>query len=137
MTAFPDGFGCNRCFQASAEDAAAARFRLVRSACLVDESHFMASLESCPDCGQRCLSVFCETVDWVDSDDPQCRSLLPLTGEEAARLTALGEATDEAKIEAAIAGLRGDRRYLHLDFPKGAPSTAQWHPGGFWIRPHD
>lgn len=137
MPLFPDGFGCERCFQASAEEAAEGRNRLTGTGSLVDESHFMASIVSCPDCGQRYLSIFCETVDWVDSDDPQSKTLLPLTEEEATRLAALGESTDEASIEAAIEGARADRRYLHIDFPKGGPTTAQWYPGGFWIRPHD
>ena len=133
MPLYPDGIGCDRCFQASAEDAAEGRNRLTGSGSLLDESHFMASIVSCPDCGQRYLSIFCETVDWVDSDDPQCKTLLPLTEEESVRLTALGDAIDEAT----LMKLDNARRYLHIDFPKGGGTNAQWFPGGFWIRAHD
>lgn len=130
---FPDGIGCDRCFQACPHAAAESRrgFRVL--ATLVDESHFGVCVEACPACAQRYLSIFCEMIDWADSDDPQCWSVFPLTTEEAARLMALGDAVDEAT----ISGLDRDRRYLHVDHPKGAPAVTEWLPGGFWIRPHD
>ena len=133
MPLFPDGFGCERCFQASADEAAQARNRLNHEKVLVDESHLMIRLVSCPDCGQAGVKVFTETVDWVDSDDPQAVSLLPITPEEASRLETAGDAFTQDMIEEIDRG----RRYLHVDMPKGAETTARWLPGGFWIRPYD
>ncbi len=133
MPLFDDAFGCECCFQAPAAEAAEARNRLRPLATLVDESHLGIRLVSCPDCGQIGASVFTETVDWVDSDDPQAVSLLPLTAEEVRRLEAAGDALVPDLIEEIGRG----RRYLLVDMPKGEPTRVEWVLSGFWIHPHD
>ncbi len=133
MPLFPDGFGCERCFQASPDEAYLARREFRHIATLADESHLMIQLLACPRCGQACVSVFTETVDWVDSDDPQAISVLPITPEEASRIETAGSAYDPDLIE----GIDRERRHLHVDMPKGGGRFAAWVPSGFWIHPHD
>ena len=76
--------------------------------------------------------MFTETIDWVDGDDPQYWSLLPVTEREAEELVALGEAAEERIVE-----LGRDRRYLQADHPKGKEKRILWAQGGLLIGPHD
>ena len=89
-------FGCVRCWPADAEAAWEARRALARSAELIEESHFHVMLLACPACDQRYVSVFTETIDWADGDDPQHWSLLPVTAAEAAELTSATRSTDRS-----------------------------------------
>src|SRR5688500_15997153 len=81
-----DNFGCTRCWPASADDAWAARKTTPCEAELIDESHLHVMILACPACEQRFASVFTETVDWVDGEDPQYWVVLPITAAEAADL---------------------------------------------------
>ena len=124
--------GCARCWPASAEAAWAARKSLSREAELFDESHLHVMIQACPDCAQRFVSVFAETVDWVDGEDPQYWSVLPVTATEAADLVARGDSLAEGHLVV----LGPDRRCLHRDFPKHAEPRCYWGIG-MRIGPHD
>ncbi len=41
-----------------------ARLKFTPVAKLVDESHFDISILACPVCGQRCVSIFTEMIDF-------------------------------------------------------------------------
>src|SRR5882762_3116205 len=90
-------FGCERCWPSSADAAWKARSTLTHEADLIDESHFHIMILKCPWCSQRFVSVFTETIDWVDGEDPQYWTILPITRDEAAGLIkekgALSEST--------------------------------------------
>jgi len=126
-------FGCGRCFQASAEEAEEARNRFEIIAWLVDESHYGLSIRACPHCGQRCIDVFTEVIDWSGGDDAQYWSYLPLTFEESEHLIARGKDVRPAEVEL----LGRDRRYLMVDFPTGKPKRVRWAQGPLWIGFHD
>jgi hypothetical protein len=119
------GFGCDFCWPEDAEAAWAARGELGREARLVDESHVGVSIMACPRCSQRFVSVFTETIDWADGDDPQYSTLMPLGAEEVGALASL----PEGEVEAAVGKLPADRRSLHNDFPKGGPKRIYWGKG--------
>ena len=127
-----DHFGCARCWPDSAEAAWAAREGLPRVADLVDESHFHVMILACPDCAQRFVSVFTETIDWVDSEDPQYVSVLPITAVQADDLIQRRESLAESDIEALGPG----RRCLRHDFPKREPKRCYWGTG-LLIGTHD
>ena len=127
------GFGCPNCFQALPQVAAEARRGFTELARLIDESHFIVRILACPRCGQRCVSVFTETIDWSGGDDAQYWSLVPLTEEEAAELMAQGENVDIRMIES----LGRERRHLRIDYPTGGSRTVAWRDGGFFIGWHD
>jgi len=128
-----DQFGCECCFQTSAEAASEARRGFVQLARLVDESHLVVKILACTHCGQRCVSVFTEMIDWSGGDDAQYWSLLPLTLEESEQLLAQGEQVEPRLIES----LGSARRYLQVDFPTGKPKRVLWAEGGLMIGPHD
>lgn len=103
---------------------------------LVDQSHFIVSIRRCrrPLCGQSFLTIFCERVDWADSDDPQTWLAVPITAEEAGRLRLAGIDQDE---DALLRILTGERRFLFNDRPKGAPATLEWKQRTLFIPAHD
>lgn len=125
-------FGCEGCWPAEAGAAWKARDALDRVAELVDESHFGVRILACPRCAQRFVWIFTETIDWVDGEDPQYCTLLPLTEAEAAELTGQGASTIERK----LAALGPGRRSLRSDFPKGKPRRIHWGKG-LSVWPHD
>lgn len=69
-----EDFGCKRCWPPSAGAAWKARGALTHVAELIDESHFHVMILACPRCTQRFVSVFTETVDWADGDDPHVQN---------------------------------------------------------------
>ena len=101
---------------------------------LVDESHFMVSIEQCVRCGQQFLTLFCERVDWADSDDPQVIVAVPISEDEVQRLQAANVAADENAILEIVAN---ERRFLYHDMPKGAAETLAWKTGPLFIPGHD
>lgn len=125
-------FGCARCWPEDAALAWEARWALKAIAGLIDESHFIVTLLVCPECTQRFVSIFAETVDWADGEDPQYRTVAPVTESEAAGLVEAGSALSEAQLTA----LGPDRRSLQRDFPKGGEPRAYWSTG-VRIGPHD
>jgi hypothetical protein len=100
---------------------------------LIEESHFIVLLRSCTACGQRFVSVFAETVDWADSEDPQFRTVLPVTDQEAAALSAM----DRRGLESLLYGLAPNRRSLCRDFPKGAENPSNFWSRGIGAKAHD
>src|SRR5437660_5243706 len=118
-------FGCERCFPRDADDAWAARDTLLREVELIDESHFHVMILTCADCSQKFVSVFTETIDWEDGEDPQYWTLLPITGTEASELAEQpGSVT-----EAALGRLAPDRSCLRRDHPKAIPARSFWGTG--------
>ena len=101
---------------------------------LVDESHFGVPILRCVRCGQHFLSLFCERVDWADSDDPQTRVVVPVSEDEARRLQVANVAADENAIREIVAN---ERRFLYHDMPKGAPETLAWKTRLLFIPGHD
>ena len=125
-------FGCKLCWPTSAEAAWEVRGVLTLQTELIDESHFHVMILSCPGCDQRFVSVFTELIDWVDGDDPQAWSLLPLTPSEASGLQQQGAALTEAGLSALGRG----RRCLYRDCPKGSAPQTFWSTG-LGIGAHD
>jgi hypothetical protein len=125
-------FGCERCWPASADAAHEARRTLRGEAQLVDESHFRVGIRVCPACAQRFVSVFTETIDWDDGDDPQYWTLMPVTAEEVADLRRHGDDLSESTLNA----LGPARRCLQHDHPKGVPPRSYWGTG-ISAGPHD
>jgi hypothetical protein len=125
-------FGCETCWPSDAEAAWKARDALSRGARLADESHFGVTLMSCPHCAQSFVSVFTETIDWADGDDPQYTTLLPLTAEETEALSA----RPADNMVSALNALDPTRRALCRDYPKGAATRTCWGKG-IHVGPHD
>jgi len=101
---------------------------------LVDESHFGVSIARCVRCGQHFLSLFCERVDWADSDDPQTVVEIPLSADEVQRLKTANIAADENVILEIVAN---ERRFLYHDMPKGVAETLAWKTRTLFIPGHD
>jgi hypothetical protein len=125
-------FGCSRCWPDAAEAAWQGYATLAVDTVLVDESHFRVAIRLCPFCSQRFVSVFSETIDWADGDDPQYWSLLPVT---AAEIDALTSRTGTVA-ETALESLGSNRRGLRHDHPKGRAAVSYW-AAGVALRPHD
>ena len=80
---------------------------------------------ACRSCSQRFLSVFTETIDWADGEDPQYWTLLPITETEASELTQQPGSLTEAALEA----LGPKRRCLRHDYPKARAPSSYWGAG--------
>ncbi len=117
--------GCPRCWPAKPDLAWEARRALMPVHELVDESHVHITLRACAECSQHFLSVFVESVDWADGDDPQYWSTMPVRMEESIQLVVL----PVAKLLTMLGELGADRPALHRDAPKGAPVTVSWRNG--------
>ena len=117
-------FGCHACWPASAGEAWDALNKISTRANPVDESHFVVKVLQCPMCSQSFVTVFTETVDWIDGEDPQYRMAMPLFEEEAVELAAATEG-----VEKIIRGLPAARPSLKSDFPKGGDFVKYWSHG--------
>ncbi len=89
-------------------------------------------LLACPACSQRFVSVFTETIDWADGEDPQYWTVLPITAAEAAGLARRRGSLTETELN----GLGPGRRSLRRDHPKGAAPRSFWD-AGISVRWHD
>jgi len=118
----PGDDGCATCFPADAARAWEARSKLRFVADLVDESHYHVMVLACDGCGQRFISIFTETIDWNDGDDPQYWEMQPITAAESESL-ASADALEEG-----IAALPA-RRSLYVAHPSGLPQTISWSRG--------
>jgi hypothetical protein len=125
-------FGCKRCWPSSAEAAWEAREGLTHVAELIDESHFHVMILACPSCAQRFVSIFTESIDWKDGDDPQYWTLLPITEAEAVDLVRRQESLTETMLNALGPG----RRCLRRDHPKAIEPRTFWGTG-LSVNPHD
>jgi hypothetical protein len=118
-------FGCERCWPPAADAAWEARGALTHVTDLIDESHFHVMILACPGCAQRFVSVFTETIDWVNGDDPQESALLPVTEAEDADLVQRRDSLTEADLNWVGSG----RRCLRRDCPSGAAQRLFWGTG--------
>ena len=118
-------FGCEHCWPVAADAAWEARAALTHVADLIDESHFHVMILACPACAQRFASVFTETIDWVNGDDPQDSTLLPITEAEDADLVQRGASLTEADLNWVGSG----RRSLRRDCPSGTAERTFWGKG--------
>ena len=125
-------FGCEHCWPVTPDAAWEARQALVRAADLIDESHFHVMILACRSCTQRFVSVFTETIDWADGDDPQNWTLLPITASEATELVRQPGLTTETQLHA----LGPKRRCLQHDHPKATVPRSFWGTG-ISVRWHD
>lgn len=125
-------FGCERCWPSDADAAWEARGTLAHVMELVDESHLHVMILACPRCTQRFISIFTETIDWADGDDPQYWMLLPITEAEAEGLGC----QQDFPIETRLAALGPGRRCLRRDHPKAAAPQTSWGTG-ICVRHHD
>ena len=125
-------FGCDLCWPADASAAWAARGGLTRLKELIDESHFIVATLACARCDQRYVSIFTETIDWGEGNDPQYWTLMPITGAEAEGLIQQGASLDETSLNA----LGRERRSLRRDHPKDEPPRVFWG-SGILVGPHD
>src|SRR5688572_2100418 len=107
-------FGCKHCWPGNADDAWVARKSLNPVEELIDESHFHVMILACPRCNQRFISVFTETIDWTDGDDPQYWMVLPITEPEFHSLIQQRHSLSETQLNALGSG----RRCLQRNLPK-------------------
>ena len=129
MTAMPESFGCEQCWPATADAAWEAQPRRITDVELVDESHFMVKLRSCPQCLQQFVSVFAETIDWDQGRDPQLWCVLPVMPAECAKLRMPGNA-----ILSELRALAPTRRSLCHD---SADTSRSYWSCGMVIGPFD
>jgi len=125
-------FGCERCWPPTADAAWEAREGLTHVAELIDDSHFHVMILACPSCAQRFVSIFTESIDWKDGDDPQYWTLLPITEAEAVDLGRRQDSLTETKLNT----LGPDRRCLRRDYPKATEPRIFWGTG-ISVGPHD
>ena len=93
------------------------RFELLET--FVDENHEFRDLLKCKECGQLYFFEFYEDIDWVDSDDPQYWTYVPVkTGAEIEMLK-----------KASPVKLLEYLPQLRRDWPKGAKS-----PKTYWAK---
>jgi hypothetical protein len=125
-------FGCEHCWPADAAAAWKARSGLSQVEQLIDESHFHVMILACPECDQPFVSVFTETIDWRDGEDPQYWTLLPITETEVRRLVEQRNALSEKELNKLGSG----RRCLQRNHPKDLPPQLLWG-SGMLVGPHD
>lgn len=53
-------------------------YQLVLVERYLDDDHHKRQLMRCPDCGQHYYKEFFETIDWVNGNDPQYRTYVPI-----------------------------------------------------------
>ncbi len=128
-----ESFGCKGCWPSSADAAWGARGLLRSEEELVDESHYYVMILTCSACSQRFISIFSERIDWVDGDDPQYWTVMPLTQQEAADLSCRRGSLSEGE----LMSLAPDRRSLRRDYPKGADKPSVFWATGVWFPAHD
>lgn len=121
--------GCIECLPDGADEAWEAFGKSEIDARLIDDNHFIVLLRSCVSRGQRFLSVFTETIDWEHGEDPCCRTILPLTEQEALML----KTADREVVESLMYGLESNRQSLCREWPKGVEAKNFWSRG---IKPH-
>lgn len=131
MGSISKAFGCENCLPPDVDSAWEAVNLLRIDSELIDESHFTVKLRSCPTCQQHFVSVFTETIDWADGEDPQFWSVLPITPAESTQLLEAG-----SDLVPQLNALAPTRRSLCHDFPKGASAKSYW-TRGVTIGPHD
>jgi hypothetical protein len=123
-------FGCPLCYGEDPEIVSTNHHAVRSTDGIIAESHFMVSLNRCPECGQRFLRVFTEFVDWQGGDDAQYVDVVPITEEEAAAIVRQGEDVDLRYLRDVGTG----RRRLSIDWPSNRPRRIGWRAGVFEVR---
>ncbi len=126
-------FGCDTCWPPSAEGAWQARERLEHEEDIINESHYHVMILTCPSCAQRFISIFSEEIDWVNGEDPQYWTVMPLTQAEVVDLIRRGGSLSEGKLMELAPG----RRSLQRDFAKAADKPSVFWATGIWFPWHD
>jgi (p)ppGpp synthase/HD superfamily hydrolase len=80
------------------------------------DSHFSRKLVRCKDCGQLYLKEFFEEIDWVDGEDPQYITYVPVMSMEDA----------EEVNKARVWELQKFSPRLNSDYPKDKPKLIHW-----------
>lgn len=84
----------------------------------IHESHLWRYLLKCRECGQKYFFEFYEEIDWIDSQDPQYWTYIPVETDDE---------INQLKNTTTPLGLLGFFPRLQKDFPKGADKpTARW-----------
>lgn len=125
-----DNVGCHLCWAKDPDAAWLAFSALPIENKVEDESHFCVRIARCGKCGQRYVSIFTETIDWVDGEDPQYTKVMPVTDEEASSVAAA------APVTPTLDALAPTRRSLHRDFPKDAEVPTNLWGTGLKVRAH-
>ena len=84
----------------------------------VDDEHLIRRLLRCQECGQLYFYEMYEEIDWVDGDDPQYRTYIPVSD-----MTEVEILNTTATSELLLASPA-----LHSDFPKDAAA-----PRNYWV----
>ena len=125
-------FGCTNCWPQDAKLAYKAFGSFHTEAYLIKESHYIVTIRSCNNCPQQFLSIFTETIDWIDGEDPQYRIVMPITVEESEKLTESRNSISDDILKSIGIG----RRSLRYDYPKSGKVSIYWGKG-IQIRLHD
>ncbi len=126
-------FGCKICDSKSAEDAWKAFVDSKVLESIIDEPHFSIRFRVCRHCEQRYLSVFTETIDWNDGQDPQLWSIIPVDTVEFLKLRNF---KNENLLIESLKDFAPERKSLCFDWPKGSEPKKYWSRG-VTIGPYD
>lgn len=81
-----------------------------------EDSHFSRRLVKCKQCGQLYLKEFYETIDWVDGEDPQYLTYIPVESQQEA----------EAINQVGLWEFQTFSPRINRDWPKGKPRKIYW-----------
>lgn len=95
----------------------AAHFELLET--FVEDSHWWRYLLRCRECGQRYVFEFAEEIDWVDGDDPQYCTWVPVESDAEVALVRASGRLD----------MRSFLPHLRKDWPKGEDRKVYWVTG--------
>jgi len=117
---------CEKC--APDDPVAAYAWSLDVRTVLVDDSHFIVSVRTCPACRQVYVRVFAEFVDFANGEDAQHIDQFAVTEAEAAALERGPVGVAE------LTALASGRRRLVSDWPSDAGRRVCWADGPAWLR---
>ena len=83
-----------------------------------DDSHLIRRLLKCRECGQQYFYEMYEEIDWIDGDDPQFRTYIPVSNMTEVEML---KRTGTSELLRASPALRSD-------FPKDAKA-----PKNYWV----
>ena len=117
-------YGCEKCWSSEAPEAFVSVTSIPIVDYLIDESHYIVSIRTCPSCSQHYLQVTTETVDWKDGEDPIYHTIIAIGGAERDSLTG-SKPLNTNVIESVGIG----RRSLKHDWPKDQEPCTYWGTG--------
>lgn len=80
------------------------------------DSHFSRRLIKCKDCGQLYLREFYEEIDWIDGEDPQYMTYIPVKSKKEAK----------AINQAGLFEFQTFFPKINMNWPKDKPRTIRW-----------